>query len=104
MKKSVMTKPARIRARRCFTQSSGARTRRRPSALVEKLHLDARDLNEIVIFQRVRRRADRLAVDGGALGAFHVGDEVALRPAREHGDLHPRLAEGGEGLGELELL
>src|SRR6185312_2630958 len=104
MKKSVMAMPARIRTRRCFTQSSGARTRRRPSTLVEKLHLDARDLHEIVIFQRVRRRADGLAVDGGALRALHVGDEVPLRPARQHRDLHARLAERGEGLGELELL
>ena len=33
-----------------------------------------------------------------------MGDEVALRAARQHRDLHAGLAERGERLGELELL
>src|SRR5436190_9800658 len=52
----------------------------------------------------MRRGADLLAVDRRTLCAFDVRDEVALRPTREHGDLHAGLAERGEGLGELELL
>src|SRR6266850_224485 len=81
----------------------------RPSAILrlafeEELHLDAGELDHVVILERVRGGADLLAVDRRALRAFDVGDEVALRAAREHRDLHPRLAERGEGLGELELL
>ena len=57
-----------------------------------------------MILQRVRRRADLLAVDLGTRRALDVGDEVALRPARQHRDLHAGLAERGERLGELELL
>src|SRR5258706_3296063 len=104
MKNSVMASPARIRTRYGFTQSSGGPARPEDptaSALVEELHLDARDLDQVVVLERVRRGADRLAVDGGALRAFHVGDEIALRPAREHSHLHARLAQGGERLGEL---
>src|SRR5262245_50494749 len=81
-KNSVMARPIRILARWRFKRDPGyarRRAARRPSGrLVEELHLDARDLHQVVVLERVRRGADGLAVDGGALRAFHVGDEVAL--------------------------
>src|SRR6185503_8592195 len=81
----------------------------RPSAirrlcLEEKLHLDAGELDHVVILERVRRGADLLTVDRRAVGALDVGDEVAGRAPRQHRDLHAGLAERGERLGELELL
>src|SRR6185436_561730 len=74
------------------------------SSLEEKLHLDARELDHVVILERMRRGADLLAVDGRAVGALDVGNEVAGRAPREHRDLHAGLAERGERLVELELL
>src|SRR5688572_33327440 len=84
---SVIARPSTILARCRFNDCSEAmpgRVTRLPSGLVEELHLDAGDLDEVVILQRVRRGADRLAVHGRALRAFDVRDEVALRAAREH--------------------
>src|SRR5690349_794914 len=105
IKKSVIAKPRRIRTRCCFTQILRRPGRRAgPSVLVEELHLDARDLDQVVVFERVGRRTDRLAIYSRALRTFHVSDEVALRTAGENRDLHAGLAERGEGLGELELL
>src|SRR6202165_6150612 len=72
--------------------------------LQEEFHLHAGTLDYIVILERVRGRADLLTVDRGPVGAFHVGDEVALRPAGQHCHPDPGLAERGERLGELELL
>src|SRR5258706_4918100 len=92
-KNSVIDSPIRILARCCLT-----------SGLVEELHLDAGDLDQIVVLERVRRRTDGLAVHGRTLRALDVGDEVALRAARQHGDLHAGLAERGERFRELELL
>src|SRR5438477_8965121 len=74
------------------------------SGLQEEFHLDAGKFDDVVVLERVGRGADLLAVDGGALLAFDVGDEIALRPAGEDSHLHTRLAERGERLGELELL
>ena len=74
------------------------------SGLEEKFHLDAGELDHVVILERVRGGTDLLAVHLGALVAFDMGDEVALRPARQHRHLHPGLAERGERLVQLELL
>src|SRR6267378_1114345 len=73
------------------------------SGLQEEFHLDAGQFDDVVVLEGMGRGADFLAVDGGTLRAFDVGDEVALRPAGEHRDLHAGLAERSEGLGELEL-
>src|SRR5688572_17464704 len=77
MKKSVIARPIAILAICCFR-----------SSLQKKFHLDARQLDHIVILERVRRGADLLAVDHRAVGALDVGDEIALRPPREHRHLH----------------
>src|SRR5207253_7432316 len=74
------------------------------SRLKEEFHLDAGQFDDVVVLERMGCGADFLAVDGGTLRAFDVGDEVALGPPRQDGDLHTRLAERGERLGELELL
>src|SRR6185295_17033721 len=108
MKNRLIAKPIRIRARCCFSQTSGGTAGTvppiRPSALEEKLHLDAGDLHQVMVLQRVRRAANCLAVDSRALGTLDMGDEVSLRTARQHGDLHAGLAERGERLCEFELL
>src|SRR3989442_9092027 len=73
------------------------------SGIQEEFHLDAGQFDDVVVLEGMGRGADYLTVDAGTLRAFDVGDEVALRPAREHRDLHAGLAERGERLGELEL-
>src|SRR5262245_66228748 len=93
-KNSTIARPIAIRAR-CFLRASG---------LQEEFHLHARELDHVVVLERVRRRADLLAVHVWARRALDVGDEVALRTAGEDCDLHAGLAERGERLGELELL
>src|SRR2546426_7368415 len=77
---------------------------RSASRLQEEFHFHSGELDHVVILERVRRGADLLAIDGGPVGPFHMRDEVALRPAGQHRDPDPRLAERGERLGELELL
>src|SRR5260221_5856585 len=94
-KNSVIARPTAILTRCCF---------RTALRLEEEFHLDAGELDHVVILQRVRRGADRLAVDLGARRALDVGDEVALGPARQHRDLNPGLAKGGQGLRQLEFL
>src|SRR5207244_8961768 len=74
------------------------------SRLKEEFHLDAGQFDDVVVLERMGRGADFLAVDAGTLRAFDVGDEVALGPPRQDSDLHTRLAERRERLGELELL
>lgn len=74
------------------------------SALQKEFHLDACELDHVMIPEGVRRGADLRPVDGGTARTLDVGDEIALWPARQHGDLHARLTEGGEWLGELKLL
>src|SRR4051812_50185742 len=74
------------------------------SALQKEFHLDAGQFDDVVVLEGMGRGADLLAVDRGALVAFDMRYEVALRPAGEHGHLHAGLAERGERLGELELL
>src|SRR3954470_2991625 len=95
-KNSTIARPSPILTRCCFRTAL--------SGLQEEFHLDAGQFDDVVVLQRVRCRTDFLAVDGGALHAFDVGDEVALRAARQHRNLHAGLAERGERLGELELL
>src|SRR3970040_2240060 len=111
MKNRVMTSPRTMRTMFCFMRApSGRRSRvrgavpRRGSSLQEELHLDARQLDDVVILERMRRGADRLAVHHPRICALDVCDEVALRAARQHRHLHAGLAERGERLGELELL
>jgi hypothetical protein len=43
------------------------------------------------------------AVDGGAGQAFDVGDDIAPGPLGDGRDLHPRLADGRDDLGERDL-
>src|SRR5688500_8742284 len=93
MKNSVIARPIAILAICCFR-----------SGLQKKFHLHAGQFDHVVVLERVRRGADLLAVDRRPVGALDVRDEVALRPAREHRDLHAGLAERGERLGKLELL
>src|SRR6266849_7869126 len=61
------------------------------SGLQEEFHLDAGQFDDVVVLERMWRGGDFLAVDGGTLRAFDVGDEVALGPPRKDGDLHTRL-------------
>src|SRR5204863_9214028 len=74
------------------------------SSLEEEFHLNAGQFDDVVVLERMRRRTDFLAVDGGTLRAFDVGDEVALGPPSQHRNLNAGLAERGERFGELELL
>ena len=60
-------------------------------------------LDHIVILQRVRLCADRLAVHD-RLRAFHVRDEVALRAACDNGNLYARTAERDQRFAQFELL
>src|SRR5919108_43287 len=111
---SWVTKPTRYRPSACPTRKS---TIARPSPILtrcclsvglsglqEEFHLDAGQFDDVVVLERVGRGADFLAVDRGPLVAFHMGDEIALRPPGEHRHLHAGFAERGERLGELELL
>src|SRR4051812_29988409 len=95
-KKSAIARPIPILTMCCFRTAL--------SGLQKEFHLDASKLYDIVVFEGVWRGADLGAVDRRALVAFDVGDEVALRAARQHSDLDARFAERGERLGELELL
>src|SRR6185436_6029285 len=96
-KKRQIASPSAIRTICCFT-------RPRPSALEEEFHLHAGQLDDVVVLQRVRRVADRLAIDRRLLRAFHMRDEVAVRAEREHRFLHVWLAERRQRLRELALL
>src|SRR5947207_16001497 len=95
-KKRQIASPSAIRTICCFT-------RPRPSALEEEFHLHAGQFDHVVILQRVRRVADRLAVYGGLLRAFDVRDEVAMRAACEHRDLHAGLPERRQRLLDAQL-
>src|SRR3954465_1304576 len=81
-----------------------ARCRLRVSSLEEEFHLDAGELDDVVVLEPMGRRTDLLAVHAGPRRTLDVGDEIALRPAREDRHLHAGLAECGERLAELELL
>src|SRR5919108_2489006 len=76
IKNSVIASPIAIRTRCCF----------RASGLEEEFHLDAGELDDVVVLERVRRRPDLLAVHVGTVGALDVSDEIPLRPPRQHGD------------------
>src|ERR1051325_8355247 len=95
-KKSTIARPRAILTICCFSVGL--------SGLQEEFHLDAGQFDDVVVLERMRRRADFLSVRGGAPRAFDMRDEVSLRTPGEHGDLHARLAERREGLGEFELL
>src|SRR5258706_4002403 len=92
--KRAIASPSAIRTMCCFTLPE--------SALEEEFHLDAGQLDHVVVPERARRVADRLAVHHGLLRALHVRDEVPLRAPREHGDLDAGLAERRQGLQKLE--
>src|SRR5258708_5482707 len=72
------------------------------SRLVEKLHLDARDLDQVVVAQRARLGAERGAVQGRVGRALYVGDEVAVGALGDDRHLQARLADRGEVLGEVQ--
>src|SRR2546422_8158460 len=95
-KNSVIARPSPILTMCCLRSAL--------SGLQEEFHLDAGQFDDVVVLERMGRGADFLAVDAGTLRAFDVGDEVALGPPRQDGDLHTRLAERRERLGELEFL
>src|SRR5260370_41920941 len=110
---SGVTKPMRA-VRSASTTNNSAIARQRAiltmcclrsalSGLQEEFHLDAGQFDDVVVLEGMGRGADFLAVDGGTLRAFDVGDEVALRPASQHRNLNAGLAERGERLGELEF-
>src|SRR5262245_10743246 len=96
MKKAVIARPTAI-----LTTCWGKRDLR--SALQEKLHLDARELDDVMVLERMRRGADRMAVDRRPARAFNMRNEVDLRESRKQRYLNAGLAERGERLGELEL-
>src|SRR5512138_2352929 len=91
---SATASPTAILAKCCFRGAAEL------LGLQEEFHLDAGELDHVVILERVRRGADLLAIHFRPLVAFDVRDEVALRPARQHRDLHAGLAERGERLRE----
>lgn len=74
------------------------------SGLEEKLHLGPGNFDHIVVAQGMRLGIERLAVEDGENSAFDVGDEVAMRPAGDDGDLGARLAESGEGFLQHQFL
>src|SRR5436853_7320736 len=95
-KKSTIARPRAILTMCCLSVGL--------SGLQEEFHLDAGQFDDVVVLERMGRRADFLAVHRGAARAFDMRDEVSLGTPREHGDLDARLAERREGLGQLELL
>ena len=84
MKNSVIARPIAIRTMCCF----------RASGLEEEFHLHARELDDVMILERVRRRPDLLAVHRGAVGPFDVSDEITLRPGTTQPDLLVCLRNG----------
>src|SRR5712691_6447017 len=99
MKNSVIARPRAILTICCLRWPAVL-----ASSLQEEFHFHSGKLDHVVILERVRRGADLLAIDRGPVGPFHMRDEVALRPAGQHRDPDPRLAERAERLGELDLL
>src|SRR5258708_35479240 len=106
---SVIARPMAMRTMCCFMlPPADGRSRRgwsRPgSAFEEEFHLHAGKLDDVMVLERGRRRADLLAIHCRAVRALYMSSEVALRPARQHRHLHPGLAERRERLVQLELL
>src|SRR5882762_1633892 len=72
----------------------------------EETHLDAGELDHVVVAQAGRLGSDRRTVEQREvvdLAAVDVHDVVGLGAARDRGHLHPGTAERGEGLAELDL-
>src|SRR3954469_23299223 len=65
-KNNTIARPSPILTMCCFRPVSG---------LQEKFHLDAGQLDHIVVLQGMGRGADFLTVDSRALGALDVSDE-----------------------------
>src|SRR5690606_20662210 len=77
-----------------------------PRSREEEAHLHARELNDVVVVQLARLRADRGAVHERkalARSVLDVHDEVAFRAARDRRDLDTRPAERRQRLREREL-
>src|SRR6266850_7469336 len=70
------------------------------SGFQEELHLYPGQLDDVVIVELVGQGIERLAVDHREVGAFHVGDEVAMWPFGDDCHLHPGLAQRGQRLEE----
>src|SRR5579862_475154 len=89
----------------CRVNSAGGRKAAPPgprSRLVEELHLHAGDLDQVVIAELASLGPEGAAVQCRVGGALHVSDEVAVRSLGDDGDLHARLADRGEVLGQVE--
>ena len=56
-----------------------------------------------MIGQLMRLGVDGLAIDHRELRTFDVGEELAVRPPGHHRNLDARLAERGQGLGQLQF-
>src|SRR5271170_2328672 len=52
----------------------------------------------------MRLGIERLAIDNRKIGALDMGDEMAVRTARNDRDLHARFTQRGQVLGQLEFL
>src|SRR5580704_11114191 len=77
-----------------------------PISADEESHLDARQLDDVVVGELARLLADRRAVDQRKLILVLVvdaDDEIAFRTARDGGHLYARAAQCRQCLGELEL-
>lgn len=57
-----------------------------------------------MVAQRVGLRIEAPAVDDGELPSLDMGNEEAVRPLGDDGDLQARLAERGQGFGQFQLL
>ena len=78
---------------------------RAASALQEELHLDAGQFDDVVVVELDGPAASSvLPLTTGKFVALDMGDEVAVRPARDHRHLHAGLAQRGQGLGQFQLL
>ncbi len=60
----------------------------------EKLQLFPPDFDQVPVLQRLKSFADSLAVDSRGLVPFDMGDEIALRPAHDHGGLQTGRTKG----------
>lgn len=90
--------PTCVRSARLSCQSGD-----RASGSEKKLHLHASQLNDVVVLQLMRLRAQRFTVNNGEIGTLDMRNEKTLRSFCDNGDLNSRLADSGERLAERQL-